>query len=267
MSTDRNNPRRAFLTRNHPEGRFLAKVLSATLGDLLIVVEGSGQGTLKKLKAQLRRHVRKSWFQALVYLLGLPALAWLEARSQKKISVLLEDDGTMPSCVDGSLPSGVEVISLDDLNHPQAVTRLKEAGITSALVYGTSILKSDSLGVLGKVLNIHMGLVPRYRGSKSEFWALSRNDFENIGWTLHECTLKLDGGGIVAQGKVAPPSSSPSECRAKSLKSLAQELEKLWRDHETGRRTATPQEQVGELFSTPSILDRWRFWRKTGQWV
>ncbi|MDN3676666.1 formyltransferase family protein [Flavobacterium paronense] len=45
------------------------------------------------------------------------------------------------------------------------------------------------------LLNIHMGLLPVYRGNNANAWSILNGD-RNVGYTLHQVTTELDGGAI-----------------------------------------------------------------------
>lgn len=45
------------------------------------------------------------------------------------------------------------------------------------------------------LLNIHMGLLPVYRGNNANSWSIINGD-KNVGYTLHEVSEVLDGGNI-----------------------------------------------------------------------
>lgn len=45
------------------------------------------------------------------------------------------------------------------------------------------------------LLNIHMGLLPVYRGNNANSWSILNGD-RNVGYTLHEVSNVLDGGSI-----------------------------------------------------------------------
>lgn len=46
-----------------------------------------------------------------------------------------------------------------------------------------------------KILNLHMGLLPKYRGNNANVWAVINGEDE-VGYTIHEVTNTLDGGDI-----------------------------------------------------------------------
>jgi hypothetical protein len=68
------------------------------------------------------------------------------------------------------------------------------------VVYGSSIIKPPLLERYdGRMVNIHLGLSPYYRGSGTNFWPLVHRLPECVGATLHLIVAKVDAGPILAQ--------------------------------------------------------------------
>lgn len=66
-------------------------------------------------------------------------------------------------------------------------------------VFGTSIIKPPLLGLGGsRMLNLHGGLSPDYRGADCTFWAMFNGEPERIGCTLHFISHGIDTGPLVA---------------------------------------------------------------------
>lgn len=67
------------------------------------------------------------------------------------------------------------------------------------LVYGSSLIKGELLKYLiqKKALNLHMGLLPYYRGTDCNFWAVHDGNFDKIGASLIHLSSKIDKGNIV----------------------------------------------------------------------
>jgi methionyl-tRNA formyltransferase len=60
------------------------------------------------------------------------------------------------------------------------------------------IIKADFIERCGRILNLHNGPLPRYRGVSPINWAL-KNDEPAHGVTIHEITPGIDDGPIVSQ--------------------------------------------------------------------
>lgn len=68
------------------------------------------------------------------------------------------------------------------------------------LLYGSSIIKNPILEAYdGKIINLHLGLSPYYRGAGTNFWPLVNGEPECVGGTIHLATLKVDAGDILYQ--------------------------------------------------------------------
>ena len=50
-----------------------------------------------------------------------------------------------------------------------------------------------------KILNIHLGLSPFYRGQATNFWAFVNNELQFIGATFHKIDADIDTGPIIHQ--------------------------------------------------------------------
>lgn len=63
------------------------------------------------------------------------------------------------------------------------------------------IIKKDILEIIPYCINIHFGLLPKYRGSYSLPWAIINNE-PYIGVTLHKIDEGIDDGSIIFQEKI-----------------------------------------------------------------
>ena len=75
-------------------------------------------------------------------------------------------------------------------------------------LYGTSIIKAPVLDAYaGRMINLHLGLSPYYRGSGTNFWPLVCGEPECVGSTIHLAESRVDAGAILAQVRPEPSSS------------------------------------------------------------
>jgi folate-dependent phosphoribosylglycinamide formyltransferase PurN len=76
-------------------------------------------------------------------------------------------------------------------------------------LYGTSIVKDPLLSAFtGRVVNLHLGLSPYYRGAATNFWPLVNREPECVGGTFHLATLSVDAGPILHQFR---PAAAPTD--------------------------------------------------------
>ncbi len=99
-------------------------------------------------------------------------------------------------------PEEVPHISLGfgELNSTKTLALLEEYKVDYILLFGTSIIKPLILDRYpDKVVNLHLGLSPYYKGSGTNFFPVVNNEFACIGATIHVATVKVDAGGILHQ--------------------------------------------------------------------
>ncbi len=60
------------------------------------------------------------------------------------------------------------------------------------------IIKTDFIARCGRIINIHNGPLPKYRGVNPVNWALKNGEKEH-GVTMHEITPGIDDGPVIAQ--------------------------------------------------------------------
>jgi methionyl-tRNA formyltransferase len=77
------------------------------------------------------------------------------------------------------------------------------------VLYGSSIIKDPILSFYERrVINVHLGLSPYYRGSGTNFWPLVDGLPECVGATIHIASRKVDAGNILTQVRPEGISSS-----------------------------------------------------------
>jgi folate-dependent phosphoribosylglycinamide formyltransferase PurN len=92
---------------------------------------------------------------------------------------------------------------VDDINAPEHVAWAVAEGFEAVCLFGTSILKDGWLQAFPlRVINLHLGLSPFYRGSATLFWPFANRELEYLGTTIHLATQKVDAGAIL--GHVDP---------------------------------------------------------------
>lgn len=68
------------------------------------------------------------------------------------------------------------------------------------IVYGASIIRRPLLELLpyGKIINLHLGVSPYYRGSGTNFWPFVNRELQFVGSTLLNIDAGVDTGDIIA---------------------------------------------------------------------
>jgi len=92
------------------------------------------------------------------------------------------------------------LIPKGDINNPEVIERAVKVGADLIVCYGTSIIKKPWFDAFPqKILNLHLGLSPYYRGSGTNFWAQAHGRFECVGATFMIMDEGIDTGGILHQ--------------------------------------------------------------------
>ena len=62
-------------------------------------------------------------------------------------------------------------------------------------LFGSSIARERSINEAEEIVNLHLGVLPDYRGCKPEVWAMAEGGA--VGVTLHKVVKEIDGGDII----------------------------------------------------------------------
>jgi folate-dependent phosphoribosylglycinamide formyltransferase PurN len=93
-------------------------------------------------------------------------------------------------------------INKGEVNKKHALDWAKKLKPDAIFLFGTSILNDEWLNhYKDKIVNLHLGLSPFYKGSATLFWPFVNGELECVGATIHLATKKVDSGGIIARIK------------------------------------------------------------------
>ena len=84
-------------------------------------------------------------------------------------------------------------------NVPEEIAAMARLRPDVVLVFGTGLLKPPLIDTFpGRILNIHLGLSPYYRGAGTNFWPLVNGEPEYCGATIHFLDAGVDTGPVIA---------------------------------------------------------------------
>jgi methionyl-tRNA formyltransferase len=110
---------------------------------------------------------------------------------------------------------------LATINDPDYVAALAGRDIDVLLsVAAPEIFRGATLRAATKVLNVHSGRLPEYRGMMPTFWALL-DGAEQVVVTVHEMAERLDAGPVVAEFSVAVKPGDSAYDVARDAKAIA----------------------------------------------
>ena len=119
------------------------------------------------------------------------------------------------------------------------------------LLYGSSIIKDPLLGFFGdRVINLHLGLSPYYRGAGTNFWPLVNKEPECVGATIHLATAKVDAGAILKQ--VRPNiavGDGPHDIGNKTITAATKEIPQIVKAYKAGNLLPQSQDlSIGTVY-------------------
>jgi folate-dependent phosphoribosylglycinamide formyltransferase PurN len=135
-------------------------------------------------------------------------------------------------------------------NDPAEVARMAECRPDVVFVFGTGILGEPLLSTFaGRIINIHLGLSPYYRGAGTNFWPLVNREPELVGATIHYLDAGIDTGPILVHAR--PPverGDGPHDLGNKTIVRAAESLLRAGEAHVGGTARAVPQWNGGRLY-------------------
>jgi len=94
------------------------------------------------------------------------------------------------------------------------------------VLFGSSIVREPILSYYkDRVINMHLGLSPYYRGGGTNFWPLVRREPECVGVTVHLAFIKVDAGPILLQAR--PDADAKDGCHDLGCKTVMKGVELL----------------------------------------
>ena len=84
------------------------------------------------------------------------------------------------------------------LNDHATIRFLEQRDVDVVVVYGTDLIKPPLLDRFnGRMINMHLGLSPYYRGTATNFYPLLNDEPEFVGATIHMISAGIDSGDII----------------------------------------------------------------------
>ena len=88
--------------------------------------------------------------------------------------------------------------NFSNFNSDTFLNILKTDKADLGIVFGTRVLNQDVINSFKDgLINVHRGIIDKYRGLDSDLWAYYHKDFKNIGTTIHYINTGIDKGDII----------------------------------------------------------------------
>jgi folate-dependent phosphoribosylglycinamide formyltransferase PurN len=136
-------------------------------------------------------------------------------------------------------------------NDPAVIDAIRQARPDVVLVFGTGLLKRPLLDAFaGRLINIHLGLSPYYRGAGTNFWPLVNREPEFCGATIHFLDEGVDTGPIIAH--VRPDvrrDDGPHDIGNRTVVAAAAMLVEAAMAHAASPVRGVPQSGTGRVYA------------------
>tara|TARA_A100001015_G_scaffold258860_1_gene302394 strand:+ start:4718 stop:5437 length:720 start_codon:yes stop_codon:yes gene_type:complete len=96
-----------------------------------------------------------------------------------------------------------KIFYIKDINSIKTLNLIKKIKPNLGILFGTKKVETKIINAFKKkLINIHRGIMQKYRGLDSEYWAIYNNDFNSVGATIHFVNKFLDKGKIIFEKKL-----------------------------------------------------------------
>jgi phosphoribosylglycinamide formyltransferase-1 len=166
---------------------------------------------------------------------GSNLAALLAARDRGELPVdfvLVGSDKASAHALQLAETAGIATLALSPRNYPDRrsfdrdlLARIAASGAEVLVLAGfMRVLDGEALAPwIGRVINIHPSLLPKYRGLHTHRRALEAGDREH-GASVHYVTAELDGGPLIAQARITVHPGDDEDTLAQRLLPLEHRL-------------------------------------------
>ncbi|MGB6152732.1 MAG: formyl transferase [Pricia sp.] len=184
-----------ILSRNKASAQTVIEALDPSIQVVKVVVD-PGASRKKIFTNRIKKIGVLAFFGQLLF--RFIAMPYLNSSSKERKKELAE--AYLKSRPSAPLPP-VEYI--DNINSQEGSRLLNDASPDAIVVVTRRIISKGTLTrVPVRFINIHDGIVPKYRGLFGAYWAMVSRDIENCGATVHFIDQGLDTGPIIAQSNI-----------------------------------------------------------------
>ncbi|RIV74391.1 formyl transferase [Flagellimonas aequoris] len=152
------------------------------------------------IKRRIKRLGMAKVFSQLLFMKGVvPILNWESRNRRKKL---------LAPFTQSSIFKSSKIHFPDSINSSETIDIVNKFQPDLIVVCGTRLISKkiiDSIRV--PIINMHVGITPKYRGVHGGYWALCNNDKENCGVTVHLIDPGIDTGGVLSQKTIEPTRS------------------------------------------------------------
>ncbi len=185
-----------LFTSNGTIGNIVYDFLSKNYNVVNVVFDSPGSKSF-----MVKRRIKKmGFFKVFRQLIFMRALVpFLEKETKKRKEEILAPFDTQ------ALKNEDSIFKPSSINDPKVIDHVNKLNPDVIMVCGTRIIKKQIIeGLTAPLLNMHVGITPKYRGVHGGYWALVNKDIENCGVTVHYIDPGIDTGGVICQKTIVP---------------------------------------------------------------
>lgn len=240
------------LCSDGPHHLYLVNALLQAFGKVRVIVEPGQQ--------QTRRHLlRKAW-RPYLWSVYHDVRRQLLGYSQYRQQYFTPKPGSAAQPASQSWRTwemlattpGVTLLTTPWINETAVVTELQRARADAYIVMGTKKIGAEVLAAIppDRILNIHGGHLPEYKGNHCFFFALKHGDVDKLSTTIHRVASGLDTGDIVMRCPVRYEEGDNSETLYSRAEKRAVDtlVGRLKADADVARWNSTRQEAGGTVY-------------------
>jgi len=146
---------------------------------------------------------------------------------------------------------------VNSINDKSAMKEIIKSDPDIIIVNGTRIISKSIIERINvPIINMHMGITPKYRGVHGGYWAVVNNDEENCGVTIHIVDEGIDTGKVIRQKRIRIQANDnyvtyPYLQMGEVIRAEKEILEKF---EETGRIDTHMVKFPSRLWTHPTLL-------------
>lgn len=97
----------------------------------------------------------------------------------------------------------LDILEVEDVNSEKVRNFILERSPQLIIVSGAPLLKKRIINAAeGRIINLHPGLTPQYRGRYGDFWPIYNKEPDMVGATVHYLDKGIDTGAILLQQQI-----------------------------------------------------------------
>ena len=142
-----------------------------------------------------------------------------------------------------------------NVNSDKLKMKIKSLKPKLGILFGTKKVDMNLINIFEKkLINIHRGIMEKYRGLDSEFWACYFEDYKNIGSTVHFVNAELDKGRIIFQKRLRINNGMKAyQLKALTTKIVSEKINNIIKNNLSKKITTKKNQKIGNYFSKIDI--------------